>query len=200
MDATLFADHLRLARGGDRGSAERLFTLFQRDLVRSARHVLWGGLQAKLDAEDLVQDTFLAAWERLDQFRGTTAEELASWLRRVLASQFSRAVRRYRIAKGRDIRLERPLVAGSSPSAQAVAPAAPGTTPSQHAIRAEGKDRIDRALATLPEHYRLVLDWHERQGLPLSQIGRSLGRSEEAVRKLWSRALLALHRAVRDSS
>jgi DNA-directed RNA polymerase specialized sigma24 family protein len=56
--------------------------------------------------------------------------------------------------------------------------------------------RVDRALESLPEHYRFVLDGHERKGLCLKEIAVSLGRSEAAVRKLWARAMLALHRAV----
>jgi RNA polymerase sigma factor (sigma-70 family) len=59
--------------------------------------------------------------------------------------------------------------------------------------------RVERALEALPPHYRLVLIWHERQGMTFAQIARALGRSEPAVRKLWSRALLALHDAMMPS-
>jgi RNA polymerase sigma-70 factor (ECF subfamily) len=197
MDAALFAQHFGRAQQGDRAAGERLFSLLSPGLLRQARRVLQAPLRTKLDAEDVVQDTLLTAWERLGQFQGSTPFEFTAWMRRILASQLSRAVRRYRGTRTRDIRRECTLAACSPSSFPRLAePAASHTTPSQHAVRAEVVRRVDRALATLPEHYRLVLDWHERQGVPLLQIAEHLGRSEEAVRKLWSRALLSLHRAL----
>ena len=42
-------------------------------------------LQAKVDPSDLVQQTLLEAYQGMKDFRGTTTDELAAWLRRILA-------------------------------------------------------------------------------------------------------------------
>ena len=198
MESGTFETELRLAQGGDRDVGGRLLVSFQRALVVLAQRLIQAHLRPKADAEDVAQETLLLAWDNLGQFRGSTAEEFAGWLRRILASQLARLFRRYQGTQGRDLRLERPLritTAHSSWSGAAEL-AASWTSPSQHAIRAEGTARVEEALAALPRHYRIVLTWHERQGLTFAQIGRVLDRSEQAVRKLWTRGLLALHRAI----
>jgi RNA polymerase sigma-70 factor (ECF subfamily) len=185
MDASVFEVQLHRARRGDKDCADRLFLHFAPVLLRRAQRLVVVPLRPKVDADDLLQDTFLAAWSCFDQFQGTTPAEFSAWLRRILASQLSRSLRRYRLAKGRDFRLERRLSAGAGRSSHGPAePHSPGTTPSQHAARAELVGRVDGALESLPAHYRFVLDGHERKGLSLKDIAVSLGRSEEAVRKL----------------
>ena len=43
-------------------------------------------LRSKLDPSDVVQQTLLRAFERLDQYRGRREEELGAWLRKILAT------------------------------------------------------------------------------------------------------------------
>lgn len=194
MEPGAFAADLRLARGGDRDVAGRLLARFESALILQARASSRAYLRAKIDAEDVAQEALLLAWQHLDQFRGDTAEEFAAWLRRILASQLARVFRHFQSTRARDLALERPLI---TPAGHFWAePAASWTSPSQAAVRVETSAHVERALASLPPHYRLVLIWHERQGMTFAQIGLSLGRSEQAVRKLWSRALLALHDAM----
>ena len=50
-------------------------------------------LRGKLDPSDLVQDTLLKAYRSFDQFQGETTEELAGWLRQILARNLANAVR-----------------------------------------------------------------------------------------------------------
>ena len=61
------------------------------------------------DAEDMVQEAFLAASQHFAEFRGSTELELTAWLRRILASSVAHLVRRYFGTQTRDIRLERVL-------------------------------------------------------------------------------------------
>ncbi len=58
--------------------------------------------QAKLDASDLVQQTFLQAHRALTGFRGQTDAELAAWLRQILARNMAHLARDHRRAK-RDV-------------------------------------------------------------------------------------------------
>ena len=56
-------------------------------------------------------------------------------------------------------------------------------------IARERQADVDACLAGLPADYRAVIVWHHRDGLAFDEIGRRLGRSADAARRLWSRAI-----------
>src|SRR5262245_9040852 len=105
MEATPFIAQLGAARAGNRAACEALLGAFREELVGLARPALRSRVRSKLDAEDVVQDTLLLAYQRLGQFRGSTPAELAGWLRRILASQLARVIRRYYETRSRDLKL-----------------------------------------------------------------------------------------------
>jgi RNA polymerase sigma-70 factor (ECF subfamily) len=53
---------------------------------------------------------------------------------------------------------------------------------------------LQRALQRLPEDYQQVIRLRNWQLLPFDVIGQQLGRSAEAARKLWARAIEHLQR------
>src|SRR5262249_37876431 len=83
---------LRSARADSR-SFGQLLERYRSYLALLARLQIDRRLQGKLDEEDLVQQTFLLAHRHFVQFRGTTEHELATWLRRILASCVANALR-----------------------------------------------------------------------------------------------------------
>src|SRR5262245_31220170 len=118
---------------------------YLRLLARLHLHPL---LQSKLDPSDVVQQTLLQAHRDLATFRGGD-EELAAWLRRILAHVLADALRRFGAAK-RDAALEQPLEAAlerSSAGVQALLGPDP-PSPSEHAVRQEELRRLADALAT----------------------------------------------------
>jgi RNA polymerase sigma-70 factor (ECF subfamily) len=68
----------------------------------------------------------------------------------------------------------------------------PRRSPRASLIAKEESEALQAALARLPEDYRTVLRLRNWDGLPFAEVGRQMERSEEAVRKLWSRAILRL--------
>jgi RNA polymerase sigma-70 factor (ECF subfamily) len=76
-------------------------------------------LQGKVDPTDVVQETFLHAVRDVAQFRGSSDQELAAWLRQLLAARLADLVRRYCGTQGRDVRLERALQVELDQSSQA---------------------------------------------------------------------------------
>lgn len=156
------------------------------ELGRLARGAIWGATRAKLDPDDLVQDTLLVAYARRHQFRGHTPAEFRGWLRRILASRLSHAIRHFHQTRARadDVPLGDLSVTGS------------GTSPSRGAARREVVAGVRDALTRLPDDYRLVLVLREQHGLSFAEIADRLSRSENAVRKLWPRALVALRQLV----
>src|SRR6516225_7698379 len=100
---------LRLAQAGDGAALGQLLEMYHDYLALLARLQIGRRLQGKVDASDLVQETFLKAHRDFARFRGGTEAELAGWLRRMLAASLGSLLRRYLGAQRRDVRLEREL-------------------------------------------------------------------------------------------
>jgi RNA polymerase sigma-70 factor (ECF subfamily) len=150
-----------------------------------------------VDPADVVQETFLHAVRDAAQFRGTSDQELAGWLRRILAARLADLVRRYCATRGRDVRLERALQVELDQSSQVLDRelVAPLSSPSEQAARHERAVWLARALEQLPEDYREVLVLHHLEACDFPEVARRLGRSVEAVKKIWARALARLRRS-----
>src|SRR5262249_38287273 len=130
---------LNLARGGDGEALGRLLELYRNYLGLMARLQVGRRLQGKVDAADLVQETFLEAHRDFGHFRGRTEEELVAGLRRILASNLANQVRHYYGTQRRDLHLERALAQELDESWRALdrGLVAPQSSPSQQAARRE---------------------------------------------------------------
>jgi RNA polymerase sigma-70 factor (ECF subfamily) len=62
-------------------------------------------------------------------------------------------------------------------------------SPSSHAAGQEQSEALDRALERLPLDYREVILLRHEQGLSFEEVGQLMDRSDEAARKLWTRAV-----------
>jgi len=95
---------------GQNESENEPLNRFRSYLQFLARVQLDPRLRAKLDDSDVVQQTLLQAHRAMDQFRGSTTEEMAGWLRQILTRNLAHAVRDFGRDK-RDIKRERSLEA-----------------------------------------------------------------------------------------
>jgi RNA polymerase sigma-70 factor (ECF subfamily) len=152
----------------------------------TANELLPADLRVKCGASDLVQDTFLQAQQDFPRFRGPNGDALRGWLRRILLNRLTDFSRRYRDADKR--RLGREVVV-----AEGVLDALPQRgsprSPRSQAIAREESEALRRALDRLPEEAQQVIQWRSFDRCTFEEIGRRLGRSAEAARKVWSRAL-----------
>jgi RNA polymerase sigma-70 factor (ECF subfamily) len=146
-------------------------------------------LRRKLDASDLVQQTFLQAHQAQEQFRGQTDGERAAWLRQILARTMARAVRDLHCAR-RDVDLERSLEQSSLRLESWLA--AEQSSPSAEAMRNEQLLQLSAALAGLPAAQREAVVLHYWHGWSAADIGRQLGRSPSAAAGLLKRGLQQL--------
>ena len=149
--------------------------------------------QAKLDDSDLVQQTLLQAHRAIDQFRGSSPEELAGWLRQILARNLAHVARDLHRDK-RDIDRERSLEASLEESSIRLERwlVADQSTPSQRAERNEQLLRVADALESLPETQRQAVILHYWRGLSPKEIGEQLDRTPAAVAGLVHRGLAKL--------
>jgi RNA polymerase sigma-70 factor (ECF subfamily) len=146
-------------------------------------------LQAKGGASDLVQETFLKAQAAFARFEGDSDEDLRAWLRQVLLNTMIDFERHYRQTGKRQLGREVALDGGDSSSAPGNDPSADTSSPSARAMKNEDDTRVQQALARLPEDYRQVLTMRYQDDLSFEEIGWRLGRTGNAARKLWLRAV-----------
>ncbi len=144
----------------------------------------------RVDPSDIVQQTLMEAFEKRDQFNGSTSSEQAAWLRRILARNVADVFRAQGRLK-RDVTRERSLEMELDQSSARLGNwlALEQPSPSEHAQRHEQAILLADALARLPEHQREALVLHYWQGRSLAEIGASLDRSTSSVAGLLKRGL-----------
>jgi RNA polymerase sigma-70 factor (ECF subfamily) len=151
-------------------------------------------LQGRVDASDLVQETFLDACRDFGQFRGTSEAEWVAWLRKVLLYNLARVVQKQVLAQKRNARREVSLehhLAALEQSSARIEAALVGrhSSPDGPAQRREHAALVADHLARLPADYREVILLRNLEGLPFAEVAGRLGRSVGAVRILWVRAV-----------
>jgi RNA polymerase sigma-70 factor (ECF subfamily) len=177
------------ARAGSREALGRALEDCRRYLLAIAERELEPDLRAKGGASDLVQETFLEAQRDFAQFQGTSPDALRAWLRQVLNHNLAAFTRRFRATSKRAVGREVSMQAECPSGGINEGPARSALTPSGVAIEHEQALALRRALARLPEEYRRVVVLRFEDGRSFEEIGRLTGRSPDATRKVWSRAM-----------
>jgi RNA polymerase sigma-70 factor (ECF subfamily) len=178
------------ARGGSADALGRLLEHYRPYLLLVAERELDPGLRAKGGASDLVQETFLEAHRDLPRlFTGSSDDELRAWLRRLLLNNLGTFARSFRGTAKREVGREVCLGADDSRSEPVNGLAARGDTPSRVMMANESAETIKHALSRLPDDYRRVIQLRYEESRSFEEVGRIMGRTPEAARKLWARAM-----------
>ncbi len=171
----------------------------RRYLLLVAEQELAHDLRAKGGASDLVQETFIEAKRDFWQFRGESDNEFRGWLRRILVHNLGTFTQRYRGTDMRDVGREVELPASSSAGWPGGEPEAASATPSGLAMANETSLALQGAILRLRDDYRCVIQLRYDDNLTFEQIGQKMGRSPEAARKLWARAMDCLREEWRSA-
>jgi RNA polymerase sigma-70 factor (ECF subfamily) len=180
---------LAAARAGSREALGQALETCRNYLLLIAGRQLDPDLHAKGGASDLVQETFLEAQRDFARFQGTSEGELLAWLRQILLNNVGNFTRRYRGTGKRAVGREVVIPAEDSAAAPGAVLPDPLLTPSSEAVEREQAEAVQRALGRLPEEYRRAIVLRYVEGRSFEDIGQRLGRSPDAARKLWSRAM-----------
>ena len=172
------------------------------DRYRSYLHLLaqaqlHPGVRRQLDPSDIVQQTLLEAHRDQGQFQGQSPEQLAGWLRRILAHNVHNALRDLRAAK-RDIAREQPLALERSGLDVAAWLAADQPTPSEILSGSERLLRLSDGITSLSDAQAQAIVLRYWQACSLAQIAERMERSPAAVAGLLHRGLKQL-RALLES-
>jgi RNA polymerase sigma-70 factor, ECF subfamily len=179
---------------GEREEMARAIAAHRQYLLLVADRVMTPALKTKEGASDLVQEAMLAAHQATDRLEVRTPIELRSWLRRLLLNRVAHAARRYLGTQKRRLGRELSLQADLDDQGLADALAIDQTSPGAGAARREEEALMRSALGRLPERMRQAVLWRHHEGCGFEEIGRRLGCSDVAARKLWLRALDQLQR------
>jgi RNA polymerase sigma-70 factor (ECF subfamily) len=189
------------ARDGDREALGCLLDRYRSYLRLVARSLVSPALRGKLDQSDLIQEAFLRAQQRFDQFQGDSERELVAWLRTILARVLSNQAARIQ-TKGRDHRREVSLEALLDQSHDELrhALAAPGSSPGEQESPREQAVRVAEALEKLSPDQREVIILRHLDHLSVAEIATRMGRSKHAVESVWTRAVERLNAILKERS
>jgi RNA polymerase sigma-70 factor (ECF subfamily) len=134
-------------------------------------------------ADDITQETFIAAWKHLEGFRGDSS--LKTWLLRIAANK----VRSYwRWKKLRSwVGLDQREEDGEGLALNEVLPDDPAGRPEQAALAADLERRVQAAISLLPPRQREVAVLRAQE-LSMAEIGEALGMAEGTVKAHWFEA------------
>src|SRR5688500_11512986 len=172
-------DLVRRARAGDAGA----FDLLVRSHLRAAYSVALGVTNDPSDAEDVTQDAFIAALERLDECQDP--DRFSGWLMRIVRN------RALNLRRSHSVRTAKPLVEAQD--------AVSSSDPARETSRALLRDELTAALGELTETQRQVVLMHDLEGYKHREIGDVLGISEGASRFHLSTARAALRELLRGN-
>jgi len=194
---------LARARAGDEGAFRELTEPHRRELQVHCYRIL-GSIQ---DAEDLVQETLVAAWRGLETFEGRAS--VRSWLYRIATNRCLNALRA-RSRRPKEVqtmsdaleptRLIEPVWLEPYPDVllEGLADAAPGPD-----ARYEARESIELAfivaLQALPPRQRVALVLCDVLGFRLAEAAEMLDTGETSVKGALQRARVALNERLPDA-
>ena len=176
MDATE-DDLLARARKGDRAALGQMLERHQRQIWRFGMKLC----RDEADAQDVTQETLLAAARNLSDFRGESS--LSTWLF-TLARSFC--------VKQRRKSVHAPAALESLEGDEVMQQPAPGPTPEEATGSAQLQRALEEAIAALTPTYREVFVLRDVEGLSAAETAKVLELSVEAVKSRLHRARAAV--------
>jgi RNA polymerase sigma-70 factor (ECF subfamily) len=184
---------LRLAATGDSASLGLLLQRHEDRLRRMVAFRMDPRLQGRVDPSDVIQEVSLTAARSLSDYLGLPAMPFFLWLRGVAGNKLLELHRHHLGTPMRDARREVSLYRASMPEATSAALAAQlmgrFSRPSEVAIRAEVKIRLQDALNQMDPLDREVLALRHFEHLTNAEAAEVMGIKEAAAGKRYLRAL-----------
>ncbi len=177
-------------RSGDSAAMAEFYNIYRSRLYTL---VLAQVDQNQAVAEDIVQETFLAALGSLDKFRGDS--QLYTWLRSIAFHKLNDYYRR---------RVRQPQNKESSPDFDAMKQLEQTGNDEPETIAVmeseEVRQSVQHALEQLPQNYQEVLVLKYLEEMPVLEISQVMGRSPKSVEGLLSRARKAMRANLEDNN
>src|SRR5688572_20895190 len=192
-------DLVRWAQNGELWAFCELFSRYYPRVLPIVRNRLNAQLRAEMESGDVLHEALLNAIKSFARFEVRTHRELEGWFAKLVENYLISAARSAHAQK-RDRDLEVPLEAvkahmeETSPGTQ---PADRGEGPLEQLRRQEQNQIYLDSVAELEPEQREVVQLRLGQGRPWAEIAASTGRSPDAARMLFTRALFDLRKILR---
>jgi RNA polymerase sigma-70 factor (ECF subfamily) len=170
------------ARQGDTDAFNGLAERYQRNIFRLAQNIT----QNREDAEDVLQETFLKAYEHLPEFHGDS--KFYTWVVRIAVNEALMKLRKRRWDK--TVWLDEPINTGEDSVAREIA--VWEDNPEERYSKEELHDILDKAVNGLAPPYRTVFVLRDMEGLSTEETAEALELSVPAVKSRLLRARLQL--------
>jgi RNA polymerase sigma-70 factor (ECF subfamily) len=188
-------DLLRRCHQGDAGALAELVATDAAWITALVQRRLGPALRARVDTQDIVQNTMLEVLRSAPRFEIDDREQLRALLARLVENVLRHQARRDH-QQVRDVRREQPLHAASSADSVLQLSNAGQPGPATAAAAGEQRDWIRLALELLDPDDRDAIVWREFDGEAFAVIAARLGLSEAHARVRFQRALPKLGRTV----
>jgi RNA polymerase sigma-70 factor (ECF subfamily) len=197
------AEDVERAAAGDAETWQRLVDRHHRRLRRMISLRLDVRLAGRVDPSDVLQEAYLDAYKQLPDYVREPKIPFFLWLRLVAGSRLARTHRFHLGAQQRtpvrEVSLQRGPVPGASSAALAAHLMGAATRPSEAAVRAELRLRLQEALNTMEEIDREVLALRHFEQLTSREVAQELDITEAAAGKRYLRALARLKEILKQS-
>ncbi len=170
------------ARDGEDKAFGELVRRYEGKIFRLAQHIT----QNREDAEDVLQETFMKAYEHLDQFKGDS--KFYTWIVRIAVNQALMKLRRRKTDKS--VSLDETIDTGEDTLVREIA--AWDEDPEQRFSREELGTILDSAIQSLEPPYRSVFVLRDIDELSTEETAEALSLSVPAVKSRLLRARLQL--------
>lgn len=184
---------------GDEDAIRRLLVLYHPRLRARLLQKMDGAMRARLEPEDILQQVYLEAFKAVGTFKYLGPNSFLRWLFTILDRKLIDEHRALH-ADRRDVRRE---LQGSAPPSHLTTYVdllhrlqAAGGTASQVVRKNEAIGIMTACLASLPEHYRKVIQLRFIEGKPVADVATELDRSIGSIHMICHRALLQLRELV----
>lgn len=180
------AKWLAAVRRGDERAVRKLVDTYSPRLYNVALRIL----RSPQDAEDALQETFITALDKLEQFDGRAS--FFTWIYRIAVNASLMALRKRRSRRNKEESLEVP----SFEEIRSRELADWGADPASILLTAEMREQMEKAIDKLPAKYRVVFVLRDLEGLSITETGKTLGISAANVKIRLMRARLFLREAL----
>lgn len=186
------------AKLGNEEALNKLFARYQARILRIVRLRLPSNLRQKLRLQsmDIVQEVFMHSFQRLKDFEPQSQGHFLNWLGKkvewYIKDRLDYASRVKREAPGGEISIDQEIAPSSENIQIQIEIKDDGTTPSQYAVRKDREQLLDSLLELLEAQQRELIIYRNLEELSFQEIGKMLGKSEDAARKQYCRAFKKL--------
>lgn len=159
---------VKRVREGD----QRAFKLLVERYQRKVYAIALGMLRDREEARDVAQEAFVKVYRYIDHFKGDAS--FYTWLYRITVNVSIDVMRKRKTGHGEAVEFDESLPMEVNEANLGALGSQLGTNPQKSALRRELAEKIQEALAAVPEKHRAILLLREVEGMSYEDLARTL--------------------------